>query len=177
MHVVFVNFNYPEQNSKSMIYENIENDSIKISIVQRNDKQLVKGNVHFVKDEFKHKLKWWQNSETLNEYIGRLNPDMVYIFGLNLPLHFRWLIHHISPKTIIIGQHFGEDIWIQRNLWLQQSALRTVNGFVFSYKKDANPWLKCAAILKSQPIFEIDNFRNNIIDIYSNLLKSKLKLK
>ena len=173
MHIVFVDFHY-HNNNEPRIYENLDNQNIKISIVQRNDKQLVKGNFHFVNDEFDPELKWWQNSETLNKYNGNLNPDMVYIFGLNLPLHFRWLIHHISPKTIIIGQHFGEDIWIQKNLWLQQSALRVVDGFVFPTKKNADSWLKCAAILESQPIFEIENFQTNTIEIYNSLLKNKL---
>jgi len=177
MHIVFVHFNYPANNNEPRIYENFDNKNIKISIVQRNDKQFVKDNFKFVKDEFNHELKWWQNPETLNDYIGKLNPDMIYIFGLNLPLHYRWLMHHISPKTIIIGQHCSEGHWIQRNLWLQQSALRIVDGFVFPIKKEANPWLKCAAILESQPIFEMDNFEDNIIDIYNNLLKNKFEPK
>ena len=172
MHIVFVQFEYPDKKNKSMLYNSIDNENIKMSFVQRNKTQYVKGNHHFVKDEFDSELKWWQNSETVNEYIGSLNPDMVYIFGLNFPLQYRWLKHNISSKTILIGQHCGEGHWIQRNLWLQQSALRVVNGFVFSSKKDANSWLKCAAILKSQPIFEIDEFKNKIKNIYNNLMNN-----
>ena len=76
-----------------------------------------------------------------------------------------------------MGQHCGEDIWIQRNLWLQQSALRVIDGFVFPNRTDADPWLKCAAILEYQPIFEIRNLKNNITEIYKNLLKKKLDSK
>jgi len=172
MHVAFIHFHYPII-SDSEIYHNLDNENIKISIVQRNFKNFLQDNFHFVKDEFNQELKWWQNSETLNNYLGELNPDLVYIFGLNLPLHYRWLKHYISPNTIIVGQHCGENIWIQRNLWLQQSALRVIDGFAFKSKKEANPWLKCAAILESQPIFEIEHFRKNIFKIYNNLLKNK----
>ncbi len=157
-----------------MLYDSIYNENIKISIVQRDKTQIVKGNQHFVKDEFGSDLKWWQNSETLNNYIGSLNPNMVYIFGLNLSLHFRWLKHYVSPKTILVGQHYGEEHWIQKNLWLQQSALRIIDGFVFQTKEESNAWLKCAAILETQPIFEIDYFKNNIIDIYNTLLNNKI---
>jgi hypothetical protein len=177
MHIVFVHFDYPRKNNKSMVYDGIDNKNIKISIVQRNKTQLVKGNHHFVKDEFDSDLKWWQNSETVNEYIGNLNPDMVYIFGLNLSLHYRWLKHFVSPKTILIGQHCGEGHWIQRNLWLQQSALRIVDGFVFTTINEANPWQKCADILELQPIFKIDNFQKNIFKIYESLLKNKFDFK
>jgi len=172
MHVVFLHL-FPSNKIDTSVYQDLIFQEIEISILQRSNTNSQNGNLHLIKDEFDLKLKWWQNSETLNNYVGELNPDMVYIFGLNLPLHYRWLKHYISPNTILVGQHCGENIWIQRNLWLQQSALRVVDGFVFPKRTDANPWLKCAAVVESQPIFEIENFRKDMFRIYNNLLKNK----
>ena len=172
MHVLFVHF-FPYDRIDTPVYINLSNDELEFSIIERSNIISKKGNLHYIKDEFDLKLKWWQNSEVLNNCISKFNPDLVYIFGLNLPLHFRWLKHHISSKTILIGQHCGENIWIQRNLWLQQSALRVVDGFVFESMNVAMPWLKCAAILESQPIFEMENFKNNIVEIYKKLLNDK----
>ena len=173
MHAVFVHL-FPIDKTDNAVYQNLASQEIEISILQRSNSFSKSGIFYSIKDEFDLELKWWQNSDILNNYIGQLNPDMVYIFGLNLPLHFRWLKHHISQNTILIGQHCSENTWIQRNLWLQQSALRVVDGFVFKSKKDANPWLNCAAILESQTIFEVDDFRNNILNIYNTLLNNKM---
>lgn len=173
MHIVFIHFHFPSKKNEYKIYDNFYFENAKVSIVQRNNHHSVKENFHYVKDEFDQELRWWQHPEKLNEYIAQFKPDIVYIFGLNLPLHFRWLKHYLPQNTIIIAQYCGEDIWIQKNLWLQQFGLRVVNGFVFTTQKDANSWRKCAAILDSQPVFELNEFKNGIAAIYSNLSKSK----
>lgn len=169
MHNVFVRFDYPTDNDDCRIFETLDTKDLKISIVQRNNKQSTKNNIHYINDEFEHKLKWWQNSDILFKYVAELNADIVYIFGLDLPLHFRWIKHFISPKIVLIAQHCGETPWIQKNLWLQQSSLRVVDGFVFNKKSESNIWTKCAAILDSQPVFELDNFKDKMIDIYKGL--------
>jgi hypothetical protein len=173
MHIVFVHFHFLIHNQRNNIYNNIIDNNIKVSIIQRSNNNFTDGNKYYVKDEFEQELRWWQNPELLNEHISQLKPDLVYIYGLNLPLHFRWLRHYLATNTIIIAQYCGEDIWIQKNLWLQQFGLRVVNGFVFATKKDANSWRKCAAILDSQPVFELKEFKNEITDIYNRLLINK----
>jgi len=174
MHIVFVDFHFQDNNHCSEIYtNNFINNTIKTSFIQRSNKNFTKGNRHYIKDEFNRELRWWQNPEILNDYITKLNPNMIYIYGLDLPLHFRWLKHHVASNTIIIAQYCGEDLWIQKNLWLQQFGLRVVNGFVFASQKDAIPWRKCAAILDSQPVFEFDEFKNEISKVYNKLLNTK----
>lgn len=174
MHIVFVHFHFLRDNHDQFIYNDLKDKNINVSIVQRSNKFHMINNQHFIKDEFESELRWWQNSEIVSEHIAKLNPDIVYVFGLNLPLHFRWLKHHLRTETIIIGQHCGENLWIQRNLWLQQSALRIVDGFVFDSQENANKWLKCAAILDSQPVFNIDQFKNEAIIIQKQLLYSSI---
>ena len=170
MHVVFVHFDYLIDDLFAEIYKNnFANKNIKISIIQRSNKNSIEDNKHYKKDEFDQSLRWWQNPEIFNDYIANLKPDIVYIFGLHLPLHFRWLRHHLNSDVIIIAQHCGEELWLQKNLWLQQFGLRVVNGFVFASQKDAIPWMKCAAILESQPVFEYDYFKKETTNIYSNL--------
>jgi hypothetical protein len=176
MHFVFIHFHFYEDYKKYSIYKTLKSNHIDFSIAQRKDHSFTENNIHFINDDYGPELKWWQNPESVNLYIQKLKPDMVYIFGLNLPLQFRWLEHFIDPGTILIGQHCDETPWIQKNLWLQQSALRVVDAFVFENTQSADPWLKCAAILESQPIFEIKDFSKNIITIYNSLQDKKRKI-
>ena len=176
MHIVFIHFHFHEEYKKYSIYKKLRGTNINFSIVQRKGHSFKENNIHFIKDRFNPELKWWQNPESLNLYIQKLKPDMVYIFGLNLPLQFRWLKHFIHPNTILVGQHCGETPWIQKNLWLQQSALRVVDAFIFENTQSADPWLKCAAILECQPIFEIEDFSNKINKIFNSLQDKRGKI-
>ncbi len=173
MHVVIVNFVYNSNDRLNEIYSEVQKAiNGKISFVQRSDRDYKQNSIsidtYFVKDEFKQNLRWWQNPDRVNELIASLNPDIVHILGLNLPLHFRWLKHHISDTTILLAEHTGEKIWLQKNLWLQQFGLRVVDGFIFQSQEDVKPWKKCAAILERQPVFQIaSSFKNDLSEVYN----------
>lgn len=111
----------------------------------------------FEKDDFAEELRWCDNPVQLHQTVADLNPDIVHLYNLGLPLHFRWLRNLLPEKTKIIGHHTGEHIWIQLRLFLQQFGLRTADGFIFENMQDADPWLKASVILPRQPVFEIPN--------------------
>ena len=110
---------------------------------------------HFIKDEFAPSLRWWQEPVTVLERLSKFQPDIIQVRGLDLPLQFRWMRRAVGDKIKIIGEHTGETIWANRNLWLQQFGLRVVDGFIFDRLKDAREWTKTSVILENQPIVEI----------------------
>jgi hypothetical protein len=152
-----------------------------IYIIQRSSKnnQTKKDNITtlYVKDSFESHLRWCDNPEDLNQIIGDLKPDIVHMFNLALPLHFRWLRNHLSNGTKLIGHHTGERIWVQLRLFLQQFGLRAADAFIFDNLDNAQPFLKASVILPHQPIFEIPNGKtpiesavNKLTDCYDQIL-------
>lgn len=185
MHIVKVNLSFQHNIEKLKNQADIQKlINGKISIINRAEKDHYYNensvDIFLVNDEFDQHLLWWQNPEKVNELVGSLNPDIVHIPGLNLPLHYRWIKHCISKDTIILAEHTGEQTWPQKNLWLQQFGLRVVNGFIFHSKDLLQPWLKCAAILEKQPVYilspESDNYISDLANIYKTLYMNKLKI-
>ena len=131
---------------------------------------------YFVKDEFESSLLWWQEPVTIFEQLLDIQPDIIQISGLNLPLQFRWLRRIIGEKIKIIGENKGEPIWASRNLWLQQFGLRVADGFIFKNINDASSWTKASVILEKQPIADFSLSSENpeadaklLIKFYQNL--------
>jgi hypothetical protein len=105
---------------------------------------------YFIKDRLPGQLRWWQEPGQVFDQAEKLNPDIIEISGLNLPLQFRLLRRQIGPQVLIIGQHCGEDFWPNQRIWLQQFGLRVADGFIFSDEKVYKAWLKASVVLKKQ---------------------------
>jgi hypothetical protein len=155
-----------------------------ISVVQRSlfkKKSSVNDvDYYFITDEFDPILRWWQEPEQAFQLLFEINPEVIVIRSLDLPLQFRWLRRIIGENVIIIGEHTGEEIWASRNLWLQQFGLRVADGFLFNNLKKSHPWTKASVILEKQPIIEIDLNSNDpqktaqsVVNFYNNLLTTK----
>jgi len=146
-----------------------------ISIVQRATFNAIsmpeKVGYYFVNDEFDLTLRWWQEPVAVFKQISKIQPDIINVRGLDLPLQFRWLRREVGDKIKIVGEHTGEMIWASRNLWLQQFGLRVVDGFIFKNMKDAITWTKASAILDKQPITGISLFSKNQEATATSLLK------
>ena len=169
----------------SGLFSNLIRDhSAAVSVVLRtpHNKSLQTDNIDytFIKDELESILRWWQEPEKVFQHIHDLNPDIIILRGLNLPLQFRWLRRIVGENTVIIGEHTGEDTWANRNLWLQQFGLRVVDGFIFKKVSESHPWTKASVILETQPITEIDlhskdhqNTAKSLINFLNQLLTMK----
>jgi hypothetical protein len=156
----------------------------KISVIQRasfNATTTVEEiTYYFVSDEFKPSLRWWQEPVPAFQLLSEIQPGVVHVSGLNLPLQFRWIRRLVGDEIILIGEHTGETIWASRNLWLQQFGLRVVDGFIFQDLMDAHPWTKASVILEKQPIVEISRptkdpkaTAKSLINFYNELLTTK----
>jgi hypothetical protein len=135
--------------------------------------------VIFHRDSYPEQLRWCNNPVSLHQKVADLDPGLVHLYNLDLPLHFRWLRNQLPENTKIIGHHTGEHIWIQLRLFLQQFGLRTADGFIFEDMTDAAPWLKASIILPRQPVFELPNgesppefIAGRLNECYSRLLDS-----
>ena len=171
MHVIFINYHYNPKITNPQEYFEYNKDKVKfytdivqsgidqVSVIQRapysNKVELSGIRYYFIKDEFNAELRWCEKPIKLHTTVAALEPDIVHIAGLDLPIHYRWVRKTIGNKVILIGQHTGEKKWLQRILWLQQFGLRVVDGFIFKNNTDANPWLKAAVILSKQPVYKI----------------------
>ena len=194
MHVIFLHYHYnpkiksPEEyfeynKDKIEFYSHLKQSGIdKISIIQRasfsNKTVLSDINFYFIKDEFDPELRWCDKPLKVHTTAAAVEPDMIHVYGLDLPIHYRWLRKTIGEKIILYGQHTGEKKWLQRILWLQQFGLRVVDGFIFKNDKDAKPWLKAAVILPNQPICLVPGIDKNrkkaaeqLVKIYKELSK------
>jgi hypothetical protein len=156
-------------------------DNPEIYIIQRSSEDnrnkeddIIK---YFVKDGFGSYLRWCDNPEELHQLIAEINPDVVHMFDLGLPMQFRWLKNHLNNGTKLIGHHMGERIWVQLRLFLQQFGLRAADAFIFDDMEYAKPYLKASVILPHQPVFEIANGKTpqkssaqKLTDCYSYIL-------
>jgi hypothetical protein len=183
-------FNDPETYIESShrphtIFQEIKTEQdINIHIVQRAPFKIARtiNNIdyYFIKDEFDHILRWWQEPEAVFQLLADIQPDLIHVCGLNLPLQFRWLRRIVGENVIIVGEHTGETIWAHRNLWLQQFGLRVVDGFIFKKLKEAEIWIKSSAILEKQPVAEIPYSKKDpnktaklLMKFYSDLMAMK----
>lgn len=159
-----------------------ERPDVQTSIVQRAEfnETYIQDTItyYFVRDGYGATLRWWQEPVSSFEILTKINPDLITIVGLNLPLNFRWLRRMVGEDSKIIGSHTGEEIWAQRNLWLQQFGLRVADGFIFQNKPDTEAWLRAAVILPRQPIYILNSFglaeqteAEKLKDIYQELLQ------
>ncbi len=150
------------QNRHEHFVHLIQKSNISIIITQRADfnETFTQNNItyYFTRDGYDPTLRWWQEPVASFELLADFKPDLVQIEKLSLPLNFRWLRRIVGEEVKIIGNHGGEDIWAQRNLWLQQFGLRVVDGFIFQKKADTEPWIRNSVILPRQPIFIMSSY-------------------
>jgi hypothetical protein len=171
----------PESYHKSSIFpqqfllELKKTQATDISIVQRTSFDIIKTiddiSYHFITDEFKSELRWWQEPESIFQVLADIHPDLIHVNGLDLPLQFRWLRRIVGDNVKIVGEHTGKTFWAQRNLWLQQFGLRVVDGFIFKSLEEAQAWIKASVILDKQPVIEIPSLTKNPKEAAKSLIE------
>jgi hypothetical protein len=171
MHVVYIQYHYdtatrtPEDyleknKEKVQFYIDIHQAGIeRVSIIQRApfSQKIVLNEMHyyFIKDEYGAILRWYEKPVKVHTTATAIEPDIIHVYGLNLPIHYRWLRKSIGRNIFLLGQHCGEKIWLQRILWLQQFGLRVVDEFIFQNEDDLKHYLKAAVILPKQALYKI----------------------
>ena len=197
MHVIYIKYHYnpktksPEDyfeynKDKIEFYSHLKQSGIdKISIIQRapysNKTALSDINFYFIKDEFDPELRWCDKPVKVHTTAAALEPDIVHLYSLDLPIHYRWLRKTIGNRVLILGQHTGEIKWLQRTLWLQQFGLRVVDGFIFEKMGNAKPWLKAAVILPKQQVYTVPGISKNsqkaaerLVKIYQKIISHEI---
>jgi hypothetical protein len=187
MHVVYIQYHYdteikkPEdyfENNKGKVqfYTDIHQAGIeRVSIIQRApfSQKIDYNDIHyyFIKDEYRAKLRWYEKPVKVHTTAAAIEPDIIHVYGLHLPIHYRWLRKTAGKNVLILGQHTGENIWLQRILWLQQFGLRVVDGFIFQNEDEGKPYLKAAVVLPKQAIYKIAGIDRNTKKAATQLVK------
>jgi hypothetical protein len=196
MHIVFIQYHYDakikkpddyfEKNKEKMqFYLNIHQAGIeRLSVIQRapfSQKTVFNAiNYHFISDEYGVRLRWCEKPDKVHNTAAAIKPDLIQVSGLNLPIHLRWLRKTTGKDALIVGQYTGENIWLQRILWLQQFGLRLADGFIFENEEQAKPYLKAAVILPRQALYKIPGINqytkkaaNRLAKIYRKLFNQQ----
>jgi glycosyltransferase involved in cell wall biosynthesis len=134
-----------------------------VSVVQRftRDARLDEDGVayHFVADgpvDTPTDRLW---APRLVETVARLAPDVVHLHGL-IPLPARQLRSRLPARTALLAQDHGgayEAPGFRKWTWrtFNRLGLRATDGFLFSARELAAPWIRAGVIGAGQPIYEL----------------------
>lgn len=104
---------------------------------------------HFVADGWGARLRGWQIPLAMHHHVRRVltpEPTVVHVNGLLFPLQIRHLRSVLPPSGVIVAQHHAEVPWPPATRPLQRWALGSVDGFLFTNRELAEPWLLSGVI-------------------------------
>jgi glycosyltransferase involved in cell wall biosynthesis len=138
-----------------------------VTIIQRFRRDLVLRHhaieYRFVADDPGTPSRAWFRGERLARAVETIAPDVIHVNGCSFPLLVRTLRRKAPHTTAIVVQdHGGSGIQDQssglRNLaWRQfhRFGLRDADGFLFTVRAEATPWIRSRIIGDDQMIYEI----------------------
>lgn len=178
VHVVFVNFSYPaavaDPDQLLARFAGLTGwaDGVmaaggRATVIQRfgRDARLERNGVacHFVADDHGPDLRSWQRSEEVHRCIVAVCREIgadggaaiLHLNGLMYGLQ-AWLMRRRLPRAVpIVAQHHAERPPTGVRTAYVSRGLRAVDGFFFTARPQADPWLAAGLILPDQPIFEV----------------------
>jgi glycosyltransferase involved in cell wall biosynthesis len=133
-----------------------------VVVVQRFRRDLVlrRGIVdyHFVAEAPLSRQLWgYRAARTLRA----LRPDVVHVDGLTFPMLVGYLrLALASSTTIVVQDHGGihdDSPGFSRLRWraFHRVGLAAADGFLFTAREQAAPWLRAGIVDGSQPVYEI----------------------
>lgn len=88
-------------------------------------------------------------------YIAARKPDAIIVQGLGFPLQVMYLRRKLGKQVKILVQHHGEKPFNGLKRKLQAMADNSVDGYLFTSRGNAAPWIKAGVIKRSDRIFEL----------------------
>lgn len=123
----------------------------------RCDASLERDGVRYemVAGPFSPRLPRWRQPRRLHRLVGAVEPDVVHVNSLLYSLQTWGLRRLLPPRTVLVMQHHAErpGRWWTRPL--DRLALRACDGFLFTGRETARPWLEAGLIAPDRPIFEL----------------------
>lgn len=152
-------FDSPEQvlkkHAPSLCYIDYLKDKINVEVIRHMNKEtsITKNNV--VYRFFKRKNNSWQIPFQTHRYIRKKKSDIILTHGLIFPLQVIFLKMAVGKKTKIIVQHHGERVVHSKRKLLQRIADKYVDGYLFTSKEIAQPWIESKIIANQNKVFEV----------------------
>jgi glycosyltransferase involved in cell wall biosynthesis len=91
----------------------------------------------------------------LNQYVGKLDPDIIIIQGIGFSWQVMMLRLQIKRNVKIIAQHRAEKPFKGLRLLLQRIADRFIKLYFFSSAELARPWIEKGMIKSADKIEEV----------------------
>jgi hypothetical protein len=111
------------------------------------DLETIKENVHY------HFFKGGKGFKKLHVFINGLNPDIILVHGFQNPLHLISL--KIKTKAKIVLQYHGGQQSTRLQQMLHTIADRFIDGYFFTGKKQAEPFIRKGMIKSYAKVHEI----------------------
>lgn len=89
-----------------------------------------------------------------HRYISSSTPDVVLVQGLIFPIQVMALRMKLGRRCLILLQHQGEVPYMRKR-FLQKWADRSVSGYLFTSKGNAEEWISAGVIRNAAKCFEI----------------------
>ena len=96
---------------------------------------------------------WWAPGR-LVAHATSVGPDVVHLNGLLFSLLAARLRRRLPAESALVIQHHAEGP-SRRLSWLQRRALGGADGFLFTGRDTATPFLVAGVIRPTQPVFEV----------------------
>jgi glycosyltransferase involved in cell wall biosynthesis len=138
-----------------------------VTVFQRfgREERLVQDGVNYVlvKDIWNPQLNKWQIPWSLHRAVRSqcfesspaAGPVVIHFNGLLFPLQL-WVLRAMLPRRVpIVVQHHAEKPARGLRRQLQKRCLRVADGFFFSARELALPWIGDGLILGRQPVYEL----------------------
>lgn len=94
---------------------------------------------------FERSNRFWNLPGPTLRFIAAEKPDLVLVRGFIFPLQVMALRRKLGPAPVILLQHQADHPFRRKKI-IQQLADRSVNGYLFSAKDMAAPWLSAGII-------------------------------
>lgn len=105
---------------------------------------------HFIADRWGPRLRGWQMPQAMHRHVRAAirppQPTVVHVNGLLFPLQIRRLRTLLPRACALVVQHHAEVPWPATSRRLQRWALSGVDGFLFTNRELARPWLASGVV-------------------------------
>lgn len=170
MNVAIINYNYNNDiNSPDILLdqtltltgwaEGLHQAGADVSVYQRFKTNSVikrKGVVYnFISDHFGSTLGSWDIPFRLHWTIARKKFDVIHINSFLFPFQSLVLRKTFPMSTAFIIQNHSEKPWKFPRLLLQYLSLHDMDGFIFSAKEQAHPWIKAKVIESMDKVYSV----------------------
>jgi glycosyltransferase involved in cell wall biosynthesis len=135
----------------------------RVSVVQRarRDERIDRGGVGYrlCAEAGRPQPAPWTWPRRMHREVAALAPDVVHSHGLIFPVQ-HWQLRRALPRRVplVVQDHAAapprpDPVALRRSVW--RAGLRSVDAFLFTSARQAEPWRAAGLIAAEQPVYEV----------------------